>query len=148
LAFIDENEDGMLGPEEPGINAVGVYLEGGSTKLSQATNGAGQFSFDGLQETKYDVYINPGSDWRVTTTDRYTDVEVVGGEIVMGIDFGLVRINGSADDDLVVPPPGGGIRLPDTGIANISTNRMVMVMALLLAGLALFGFSSERFNRR
>lgn len=147
LAFIDVNEDGLLGPDEPGLNDVGVHCHGGNVQLYQLTNGAGQFSFDGLGEGHYDVFIDPGPEWRVTTTSKYSAVHVVGGEAVLGIDFGMVRDGAAADSDLVVQAPGSGIRLPDTGIADVSPNQLVVVMALLLAGLALAGFSSERLRR-
>ncbi len=152
LAFIDTNQDGLLGPDEPGLNDVGVHLIGGGAQMFQVTNAAGQYSFDGLGAGPYDVFIDPGPEWRVTTTKKYGAVQV-SGTAVLGIDFGMVRVGEvpaapAEDPELVVPQAGAGIRLPATGIAEVPTNRLLGIMALVLGVLAVLGFSSERFNRR
>ena len=138
LAFIDENQDGKLGPAEPGLNDVGVHLRGGGLDLFQVTGSTGQFSFDGLGAGEYDVFIQPGPEWKVTTPSLYK--VKVDGNVVMGIDFGLVR-QGAARP-MAQPMPG--IKLPPTGVADLPTSGLLGVVALVLAAVAVVGFSFER----
>lgn len=133
LAFIDADNDGKLGPNDPGLNDVGVHLEGGGVKLYQVTGATGQFSFAGLGAGEYDVYITVGSEWRITTPARY-HVKFTGGRM-SGVDFGMNR--------------GGGmmhkaVRMPATGIANLPAAGLAGGLALLLSVLGAMGFVMER----
>jgi hypothetical protein len=157
LAFLDQDADGILDPTDPGLNDVGIHLGGGGLELFQVTGPSGQFSFDGLGPGKYDVFVAPGPEWRVTTQSKYAGV-TVDGDVVKGIDFGLARVDAGAPlappphagkpmppAQLVAPPPpGAGIRLPSTGIADLPAGGLLGGVALLLGVLAVAGLVSER----
>ncbi len=145
LVFIDTNQDGALGSSEPGLNDVGVHLRGGGLDLFQVTGGTGQFSFDGLGAGEYDVFIQPGPEWRVTTPSLYK--VKVNGNVVMGIDFGLVRIGEPAKPAAPVRP-GPVNRLPPTGVADLPTSGLLGIVALVLGAVAVVGFSFERRRLR
>lgn len=138
LVYIDLNGDGRLAPDEPGLNDVAVHLHGGGLQLVQITPGTGQYSFDGLGVGEYDVFIDPGPEWEVTTPRRYV-IRVSGGT-VMGYDFGMRRVGAPAP----AVAPGAGIRLPDTGVLNVEPSRMLGLVALLFGLLAVLGLSLER----
>lgn len=131
LAFIDVDNNGLLGPNDPGLNDVGVHLEGGGLKLYQVTGATGQFSFAGVGAGEYDVYITVGSEWRITTPARY-HVKITGGK-VSGVDFGMNR--GAAPK---------AVRMPATGIANLPAAGLAGGLALLLSALGAMGFVMER----
>jgi hypothetical protein len=156
VAFIDLNQDGKIGPGEPGLNDVKVNLGGGGLEIHQITPGSGSFNFPGLGPGSYDLFINPGPEWRITTPSKYT--VSVNGNDVAGIDFGLIRVGepmpqtGAAAPrtarQLLIPAPGAGIRLPDTGFTTSQAAPIVGLLAAVLGSLALVGFSSERRQRR
>ncbi len=133
LAFIDADNDGKLGPNDPGLNDVGVHLEGGGMKLYQVTPATGQFSFAGLGPGEYDVYVTVGSEWRITTPARYK-VKITGGK-VGGVDFGMNR--GPA-------PMAKAIRMPATGVADLPAAGLAGILALFLSILGGLGFVKER----
>jgi len=149
LAFIDLNQDGKLGPDEPGLNDVAVHLAGGGLDLVQLSRVTGQYSFDGLGTGEYDLFISPGPEWRVTTPSKYSAVHV-DRNTVMGIDFGLVRVGppaaAPAAPRLVAPAPGAGIRLPSAGIANLPVSGTLGLLGLVLGALAVLGIAVERRN--
>lgn len=146
LAFIDLEGDGILGPNDPGLNDVGVHLVGGGLQLFQITGSTGQFSFDGLGAGEYDVYVQPGPEWRVTTPSRYK--VRVSGNVVTGIDFGFVRVAGAPVKKAKVIAPGRGVRMPSTGFTDLPLPRLMGVVTLVLAGLTVVGFSTERRKKR
>lgn len=144
LVFVDTNQDGALGPTEPGLNDVGVHLRGGGLDLFQVTPGTGTFSFDGLGAGEYDVFIQPGPEWRVTTPSLYK--VKVDGNVVQGIDFGLVRTGEPAKP--MAPKPDDVKRLPPTGVADLPTSGLLGIVAMVLGAVALVGFSFERRRMR
>jgi hypothetical protein len=158
IAFIDLNQDGRIGPGEPGLNDVKVNLGGGGLELSQITPGAGTFNFAGLGRGHYDVFIAPGPEWRITTPSKYT-VEVQGNDVA-GIDFGLIRVGEPMPSGvtsaaaprtarrLVIPAPGAGISLPATGILDMTTTPLAGGLAILLGLVAAIGVTLERRHRR
>jgi hypothetical protein len=146
LAFIDLEGDGILGPNDPGLNDVGVHLVGGGLQLFQVTGSTGQFSFDGLGAGEYDVFVQPGPEWRVTTPSRYK--VKVSGNVVTGIDFGFVRVGAAPPKKIKRVAPGAGVRLPSTGFTDLPMSRLMGVVALILAALTVVGFSTERFKQR
>ena len=133
LAFIDADNNGLLGPNDPGLNDVGVHLEGGGLKLYQITGPTGQFNFAGVGAGEYDVYITVGSEWRITTPARY-HVKITGGK-VGGVDFGMNRGPGAK---------AMAVRMPATGIANLPAAGLAGGLALLLSVLGGLGFVMER----
>ncbi len=141
LVYLDLNEDGWLGPEEPGIPEVGVHLEGGDLSLIQMTTVAGNFEFTGVGPGTYDVFIDVPAGHSVSNTDRYTNVWV-DGETVAGVDFGLTRV---ATPDPQMPPvePTTGPLLPRTGVAPHSSGRVLLGMAALIGVLGLLGLALE-----
>ncbi len=156
VAFVDSNQNGKFEAGEPGLNDVQVYLGGGGLEISQVTKSDGMFNFPGLGATKYDVYINPGSEWFVTTPKKYT--VPVNGNDVAGIDFGLIRYT---DRGVATPmpggprtartyqlPPGSGIRLPHTGFAGLPEAPLLALLVATLSGLAALGYGAERRGRR
>ena len=157
IAFIDLNQDGQIGPGEPGLNDVKVNLGGGGLEVFQITPGDGTFNFPGLGVGHYDVFINPGPEWKVTTPRKYT--VFVSGNDVAGVDFGLARVGDAVPDTaaaaaprtarrLVIPAPGAGISLPATGIADLPRGPMMGLLAVALGALAAWGVTLERRNRR
>lgn len=141
LVFVDNNQDGTLGSDEPGMGGVNVHLRGGGLDLVQSSSGTGQFSFDGLGAGEYDVFIEVGSEWRVTTPSLFK--VTVKGNTVMGIDFGLVR-SGAAKPSMA----GKAERMPATGIADLPKSNLLGIVALILGVAAVLGFSFERRQRR
>lgn len=142
IAFQDLDGDGVLGPMEPGIEGVGVRLEGGGAALTVLTSPAGSYSFDGLGAGTYTVYVDeapPGSAF--STTSRFEDVRVSGGT-VLGIDFGFVPADGR----------GGRLSdrpaLPHTGFIRGDGALPWLGLALLGAVLGALGYGLERRRTR
>jgi hypothetical protein len=148
IAFIDQNGDGKLDPTDPGLNDVLVHLDGGGLQLTHLTPGNGTYSFDGLGAGKYDVYITPGPEWRVTTKRIYSGVSVAPGQVVMGIDFGLVRVGQPVPAPKAKVIAGASVRLPATGIAELPAAPILGLATLLLGALGALGMSAERRKNR
>jgi hypothetical protein len=156
VAFIDLNQDGQIGPGEPGLNDVKVNLGGGGLEVSQITPADGTFNFPGLGPGKYDVFIAPGPEWNVTTPRKYT-VEVSGNDLA-GVDFGMIRggdvpevTQASAPRTgrrLVIPAPGAGISLPATGLLEMPKTPLMGLLALALGLMGVVGVGIDRRNRR
>jgi hypothetical protein len=156
VAFIDVNESGAIEAGEPGLNDVKVNLGGGGLAVHQITKSDGMFNFPGLGPTTYDVFIDPGPEWFITTPKKRQ--VAVNGNDVPGVDFGLIRHTDRASvkaaaaqprtGRTLVVPPGSGIRLPATGIAALPEAPMLGLLAAALGGLAVLGYAAERRNRR
>lgn len=140
VAFIDENQNGVIDPGEPGLDHVGINIHGGGLQKVWITGGPGNYSFDGLGVGEYDVFIQPGAEWKITTPSRYK-VKVNGNHVV-GIDFGLVRAGAAAP-----AKASASVRLPATGIADLPLAPALGGLATLLGGLAALGFVFERRRR-
>ncbi len=140
LVFGDQNQDGSLGPSEPGMSGVGVHLRGGGLDLYQVSSGTGQFSFDGLGAGEYDVFVQTGPEWKITTPALYK--VKVNGDTVMGIDFGLVRTGAAPSEAHRVR------RLPPTGVADLPTSGLLGAIAAVLGAVAVVGYSFERRRAR
>lgn len=138
VAFIDHNQNGVIDPGEPGLNDVGINIHGGGLQKVFITGGPGNYSFDGLGVGEYDVFIQPGAEWKITTPSRYK-VKVTGNHVV-GIDFGLVR----ADAKAPAAKASASMRLPATGIADFPLAPALGGLATLLGALAVLGFVFER----
>ncbi|RIL10675.1 hypothetical protein DCC79_07300 [bacterium] len=136
LVFVDADRDGRLGKHEGGHAGAEVTLRGAGVVRKQASNGAGQYRFDGLADGTYDVSIAGRSGWRVTTADRYQVASRC--DTVQGIDFGLAR---HASDT-------GARRLPATGVADLPRSGLLGAVALALGVVALVGFGWERRRAR
>jgi hypothetical protein len=144
VAFVDNNADGVLGADEPGLNDVEVYLHGGGLELSQITPARGSFSFEALGAGEYSVFINPGPEWRITTPAHC--MVRVSGNIVTGVDFGLIRA-----DQVPAAPVAMAIervRLPATGVIDLPRGAMLGGLALALSALGLAGLTVERWRGR
>jgi hypothetical protein len=144
VSFIDHNGNGQIDAGEPGLNDVGVRIQGGGLDKTYLTDGTGMYGWDGLGPGEYHVFIEPGSEWTITTPQRYL-VSINGG-ITQGIDFGLTRgaaMAGGTGGRLIGATP----RLPATGIADLPTVPLLGTLAALLAGLAMVGLAVERRRR-
>jgi hypothetical protein len=157
VAFIDLNESGKIEAGEPGLNDVQVFLGGGGLEISQVTKSDGMFNFPGLGATTYDVYINPGPEWFITTPKKYS--VPVNANDVAGIDFGLIRHtdrgaatavpgSGPGQARTYVLPAGSGIRLPHTGIAGMPEAPLLALLVATLSGLAALGYGAEKRGRK
>jgi hypothetical protein len=148
VAFLDLNGDGLFGAGEPGLDHVQVYLHGGGLQISQITPPSGQFSFEALGTGEYDVFVNPGPEWRVSTAQKY--VVRVRGNIVTGIDFGLARLGAQPEAvaETETEAAGTGIRLPATGVIALSRGGALGGLALALTLVGLVGLTIERRSRR
>lgn len=145
VAFLDADQNGALGPSDPGLNDVEVYLDGGGLQLHQITPAIGSFSFDGLGAGTYSVYIKPGSEWRITTPPRY-EITLKPGGLVTGVDFGLAR----RDTPPAAPrtaPATMHIQLPSTGMGDLPPIALITLLGLVLASLSAVGAAFERFRR-
>ncbi|MCE7937340.1 MAG: hypothetical protein DYG90_01840 [Chloroflexi bacterium CFX6] len=140
LVFTDQNQDGSLGPSEPGMSGVGVHLRGGGLDLYQVSSSTGQFSFDGLGAGEYDVFVQTGPEWKITTPALYK--VKVNGDTVMGIDFGLVRTGAEP------AKAHRGMRLPPTGVADLPTSGLLGAIAAVLGAVAVVGYTFERRRAR
>lgn len=155
IVFVDNNEDGMFQAGEPGLNDVDVKLRGGGLELVHRTDGTGVFNFEALGPGVYDLFIEPGSEWFITTPSKYV-VPVAGG-INSGYDFGLIRHTDRGPKHSpkphyspprhVAPSAGSGVRLPSTGFSDIPPLPRFGLLAAALGALAAFGFVSERRRR-
>jgi hypothetical protein len=141
LVFIDNNKDGKLGGDEPGVAGVQVDLSGGGLQVSTYTNGLGQFNFAGLGAGEYDVKLIVGSEWTISTPAIYT-VKVTSK--VVGVDFGIHK-------GMAKPAKTGGnmvVRMmPSTGIADLPTGGLLGALVLALGLIAGLGFVMERRTR-
>lgn len=152
IAFIDLNANGVFEAGEPGLNDVGVNLRGGGHEMFQITGPTGVHSWDGIGTGEYDLFIEPGPEWKITTPSKYK-VKINGG-VLTGYDFGLIRFSDLPVDKMDKPahmaqPKSnyGTIRLPSTGVADLPTSPLMAVLALVLGGLAVAGWGYERRNR-
>ncbi len=158
IVFVDNNEDGVFQAGEPGLNGVDVKLRGGGLQLVHLTDGTGVFNFEALGAGVYDLFIEPGSEWYITTPNKYV-VPVAGG-INGGYDFGLLRHTDRGRmhppahkptyqhaPRYVAPSAGSGVRLPSTGFSDIPPLPRFGLLAAALGALAAFGFVSERRRR-
>jgi hypothetical protein len=145
VAFIDLDQDGTLDPDDPGLNDVGVHLVGGGLDLLNITGATGQFSFDGLGAGRYDVFIAPGPEWRVTTKSRYDGVRVR-RDVVQGVDFGLTRVGAAPVASGGKPKAGkhGLPSLPKTGIAAAPATGMLALVTVVLGLIAATGWAIDR----
>jgi hypothetical protein len=138
LVFVDQDGDGRLGPNEPGVGGATVRLSG-PTSATTTTGAAGTYEFAGLPAGSYEVAITLAAGWRVTTTDRYAAVQVAGGTVA-GIDFGLSRSAGAR-------PAAPG--LPATGLLPLPTGQLLLGLAALVGLLGAAGLAIEsRRGRR
>jgi len=148
VAFVDLNANGTFEAGEPGLNDVGIKLHGGGLELLHLTNATGVYNFEALGAGVYDVFIEPGSEWYITTPSKYV-VPVAGG-INRGYDFGLIRYSDLPGAHAPATgvggraPVSGAIRLPSTGIADLPIAPSLGLLALVLGGLAGLGFAFER----
>jgi hypothetical protein len=153
VAFVDLNESGKIEAGEPGLNDVQVYLGGGGLEISQITKSDGMFNFPGLGATTYDVFINPGPEWHITTPKKQS--VPVNANDVAGIDFGLIRHtdrgthkvepgSGPGHARTLVLPAGAGIRLPRTGITAMPEAPLLALLVATLGSLAALGYGAER----
>ncbi|MFN2251963.1 MAG: SdrD B-like domain-containing protein [Anaerolineae bacterium] len=148
IAFIDTNANGAFDPGEPGLNDVQVNLHGGGLELKHITDYTGTYNFDILGDGQYDVFVNPGDEWYITTPDKYT--VSVAGLLVSGVNFGLIRHTDlPADYDKTATTTTvtvqTGIRLPSTGVADLPAAGALAGLALLLGVVGLVGLSTERW---
>jgi hypothetical protein len=143
FACIDLNANGVVDPNDPGLNDVRVYLAGGSTQLNLITPGSGSYSFDGLGPGTYDLWVTPGPEWRITTKQKYT-VNLSPGQVLMGIDFCMIRHGAAAPAAPVKVIAGRGVRLPATGFADLPPASILGGLTLLLGALGALGMSAER----
>jgi hypothetical protein len=155
VAFIDTNYNGVFDAGEPGLNDVQVYLHGGGLELSHVTDATGTYNFDILGDGQYDVFIQPGSEWFITTPQKY--VVTVAGVTVSGIDFGLIRYTDLPEGFDTSQPPAQevveaesstGIKLPSTGVTKAPGTLVFGGLALLLSALGLVGLTTERWWKR
>jgi hypothetical protein len=141
FACIDLNGNGKVDPDDPGLNDVRVHLAGGGIERSTLTPGTGSFSFDGLGAGTYDVYIQPGPEWHVTTPARYT-VQLAAGQVALGNDFCMRRGTGPA-----AGKAQAAMKLPATGLVNLPVGGLLGAATLLLGALGALGMATERRRR-
>lgn len=156
VAFIDHNQNGKIDSGEPGLNDVKVNLGGGGLEVSQITPADGTYNFPGLGPGTFDVFIDPGPEWRVTTPKKYS--VPVNGTDVAGIDFGMVRVGAAPTDGaasaprtarhFLIPAPGAGIRLPSTGLAELPRSPLLGLAVAVFGALAVVGYSADRRGNR
>lgn len=157
IAFIDYNESGKFEAGEPPLNDVKVNLGGGGLEVFQITEADGGFNFPGLGVGTYDVFIDPGAEWFVTTP-RKLKVPVNGNDVA-GINFGMIRhvdrgLRVARHDAAprtgrrLVIPAGSGIRLPSTGFTEMPQAPLAALLVVVFGGLAAVGFAADRRSRR
>jgi hypothetical protein len=95
--FEDTNGDGMPDPGKPGLAGWTIILDAvsGTTHLSTVTDASGNYSFANLDPGTYRVREEARPGW-IQTTVNPTDVTVVGGSTVTGMDFGNFRLGSIA----------------------------------------------------
>jgi hypothetical protein len=145
LAYVDANEDGLLGPDEQGLVDVPVHLEGIGMATYVFTGEDGEYEYIDLRPGTYDIFVTVPAGYRLTTIDRYSDVRV-DGEIVAGIDFGLALIEETSVVPTAVPTPSPA--LPSTGVLPESSGRVLLGLAALIGVLGLLGLSLDGQARR
>lgn len=150
IAFIDTNANGIFEAGEPGLNDVQINLHGGGLELKHITDGTGTYNFEVLGDGQYDVFINPGDEWYITTPEMYT--VAVAGLAVTGIDFGLIRYTDlpanyekTTTTTATTAETATNIKLPSTGVANLPASKALAGLALLLGALGLVGLTTERW---
>jgi hypothetical protein len=145
LVYVDVNGDAALGPDEPGLSGVVVRLEGPAAGIRQETGPPGTFAFTGLSPSAYTVSVEVPAGWRPTTTDRYVGVRVQ-GDVVAGVDFGLVEDVAAAAPPTLQPPisPAPAVpSMPRTGVSLPPTGRLLLGLAALVGALGLVGLALE-----
>jgi hypothetical protein len=152
MGFIDLNANGRFEAGEPGLNDLRIILRGGGLDLDYITDGTGAYNFGTLGAGVYDVFIEPGPEWFISSARLYK--VTVEGDIVTNVNFGLIRHTDLAalrQPAHMSPAPSHGrqarhhgIRLPSTGIADLPTAPLLGTLAALLGGLAMVGLAAER----
>ncbi len=147
MGFIDSNANGRFEAGEPGLNDLRIILRGGGLDLNYITDGTGAYNFGTLGAGEYDVSIEPGAEWFITTPQLWK--VTVEGDIVTNVNFGLIRHTDLAAKrkpapQVHRPAKNHQVRLPSTGIADLPTAPLLGVLAALLGGLAMVGLAAER----
>jgi hypothetical protein len=142
LVFIDANGDGLLASDEPGVAGVTIQLRGGGMALSQVTSTAGSYSFGGLSPGAYEVSIELPWGYALTTSDRYSNVQVA-NDIVVGVDFGLTPLQYAAPT-----AEAGEPTLPSAGVAVLPAGGMLLGLAGIVGVLGLLGIAVEAGRSR
>ncbi len=139
-AFLDANNDGLRDADELGMSDVGVNLHGGGLQLTLVTGAPGEYGFDALGAGDYELFVEPGAEWRVTTPTRRRIR--VAGDVTLDVDFGLASANDTASGPIGEALP----RLPATGAGGSIPNApsILLFVALSLAALAFAGGVLER----
>ena len=120
LVWSDLDGDGVRDAGELGIAGVIVSITypDGSTE-STATNGFGEYIFDGLEEGSYAVVVGDGPEGSTLTTQGGYEVDLSEGEDFLAADFGFEPAEelGSIGDLVWMDLNGNGVR--DTGEPGI-----------------------------
>jgi len=148
VVFDDKNADGRLDPDEFGVAGVEIRLTGGEVERSTRSAGAGTYAFADLVTGSYDVAIAVPDGYTSTTAAEKLAV-AVSGDVVMGIDFGLVAAETAAaptSAPVEVPEPG---TMPQTGVQTLPRAGLLLGLAALIGVLGTVGLVLEtRRGRR
>jgi hypothetical protein len=142
LVYIDLQQDGLLGADDPGLGPVIVRLSGAGRTAEVTTPAAGTFTFANLPRGNYVVTVEAPAGYRLTTVGSRN--VTVADTVVMGADFGLFPEAGLSS--MPVPPRTGPPpqRMPSTGALEAPTTRLVLGLATLVGMLAALGLIYER----
>jgi hypothetical protein len=102
-AFIDANRNGQFDPVEYPVKGARITISGGGMETAYNTEADGSYYFAGLGRGKYDVTIVVGPEWHHTSPEVRRGV-AVNGDVVSGIDFGIVRPGDGAPAPAAPPP--------------------------------------------
>jgi hypothetical protein len=138
VAFVDANQNGRLDPTERRLAGVRIFLSGGGVQVAKNTEATGVYEFAGLGPGKYDVSVIVGPEWRHTTPQKLTNVEVR-GDVVSGVDFGLVEAGARPGR----PAVGAPRLMPITGITALNDGQMAGLAAGILLAIGLGGAAFE-----
>lgn len=88
--FLDDDGDGTLDLDEPGIGSITVRLEG-EVEREVETDVAGGYGFFDLPDGDYEVIVEPGDDYATAELDR--NEVTIEGEQVRRLDFALAEVD-------------------------------------------------------
>lgn len=146
LVYMDLNGDGAAAPDEPGVSMVPVHLEADGQTQTQSTTATGNYTFADLDPGTYAVYIDVPAGYELTTNDRHSDIEV-DGDIMAGLDFGLVATAGTTEVPATTTDDAES--MPETGVQLHSTSGMLVALAAVVGLIGALGLAVEsRIGRR
>ena len=134
IVYKDRNGNGIREEGEPGLKSVEVSFESGDWSTTISTDDNGAFSI-GVNPATWTVTVIPPEGYTIDEPSREVFIEKA-GDAVTNVEFGLVPVTDTGDEEGDVLPESGGI----------ISSRVVIggLVGVLLVGIALVVIGQRR----